>query len=577
MIQSKLIILEDLFYQCAIFYAHAIFKNLFWSYKMGSTSAIDREKNNEPEFRAWYEQKTKEIAADLAITEGKIEEDVTKYFAKGGWDDYKPFIEGISVDTLNSNEWSLDNVGKILSAVEGAIFGSGEPPKGIKVENESTVGPAIAQMADLRLYVLGKAFEAIQGILQVFSTSSKAETHEKYSIDLVAPGMTMFMSIKTASYENSGFFSNQVISQYYYVFKVYFSNKQAGDISKYNDLLAYEDLKAAYRNKIKVLANIIDDPLTTFEAVTQLDGQLEFYSKKLVDIQAKIDELSAKEMNAILERKNRTIVAKRALAKKESVKRLPKSGYGSVFVPVPGSIPKRVKSVDEAPFNSVGLLRMKFPNGGYYIGTGTVVRLQKNDKSARYVLTCAHNLYDQGDGGEVTEVTFQPRMNGREVMVAPLIKADEWRFPSSYPDSAISREARNSAIGLSLLKEAADWDYALVRLSEPVDKASMPRPLWEEYVDDENAELNGLYGWDDTDATEMFTANGIISEVHERLLGYAISSRPGASGTGLYLSDSEKIVGVHIYGVAQDNMNYARRVTTDVLKDLQKWAKEMAT
>ncbi|WP_353815616.1 hypothetical protein [Agromyces sp. SYSU T00266] len=278
---------------------------------MGSTQGIQDKAKQDKEFEEWLAEKSKALEEQLKKTEGELEQEIEKYYAEGGWDDAKPYISGVLIDTLNSKEWSLDNVNRILSSVQSSMFGGTKPPEGVEIKNASDVGPSVAQMADLRLYVLGKAFEAVQGILQVFSTSSTTQAKEKKAVEMVAPGMTMFMSIRSASYTSQSFFTRQVISQYFYVFRIYFSIKQAGDISKFNDLMAYEDLKVAYRNKLKELADIIADPMIDFDAVRELDEQLEYYSEKLAAIQAKIEDLAAKEKAAIMARKNAAIQARR--------------------------------------------------------------------------------------------------------------------------------------------------------------------------------------------------------------------------------------------------------------------------
>ena len=88
--------------------------------------------------------------------------------------------------------------------------------------------------------------------------------------------------------------------------------EQAGDISKFNDLLAYEELKSAYRVRMLALSQKIADPSTPFSAMPELDQELGVYAGQIGKIQALIDALQDKEIAKQLEFAKGAIESRRA-------------------------------------------------------------------------------------------------------------------------------------------------------------------------------------------------------------------------------------------------------------------------
>lgn len=184
------------------------------------------------------------------------------------------------------------------------------PPPGVSVEKPDGFSKSITEMANLNLLVLNRAFEAIQGILQTFSTESSYRGKSITKVELVAPGMTVFISIRSDVWKNKGFFNNDSIAQYLFIVKSFFSLEQAGDIAKFNSLLAYEELMAAYRTRMYALADTIADPNTPFSALTELDEQLGYYAGQIGKIQAMIDDLHSQKMAEKLKMAKHAIISR---------------------------------------------------------------------------------------------------------------------------------------------------------------------------------------------------------------------------------------------------------------------------
>lgn len=237
--------------------------------------------------------------------------------------------------------------------------------------------------------------------------------------------------------------------------------------------------------------------------------------------------------------------------------------------PIPGNIPESVANSDRIPFDRVGLLRMTFPNSKEYYGTGTLIAINKNDTETKYVLTCAHNLYDQSDGGKATKVTFTRAYNKPDEPY-PCVEADNWFYPDGYPDVAIPRIIDVDSLKANDLDAEISLDYGLVELKVAIKINLLPQMKAEtvQQLKAKAVQLNG-YGWF---GTAMSHATGKIGVVTNEWLKYPISTRKGASGTAIMAEDNSTIVGVHTRGTsATENMNRGIRLTQKVIDKIKGW------
>ena len=278
---------------------------------MGSGPTIEQLAEKEQAFRTYLAQIRKELEKDKEKDTSNLDGIIKKYYSEGGWS-YQPIMQTDKVDVQQVSSWSLDNVVKMLNGVRDAIFGNSTPPDGVEIEKPEGLSQSLGQLEDLKLLALNRAFAAVQGILETFATQTSFRGQALTKVELVAPGMTLFVSIRSDTWRNQGFFNNDSIAQYLYILRSYFSLEQAGDISKYNDLLAYEELKASYRTRMFALAQKIADPATSFAAVVELEQELGYYSNQISAIQATIDDLQKKEIAEQLQFARTAIASRRA-------------------------------------------------------------------------------------------------------------------------------------------------------------------------------------------------------------------------------------------------------------------------
>lgn len=280
---------------------------------MGQGPSISQMAEKEQKFRDYLTQIRADLEKDKQTDIANLNAIIDKYYKDGGWT-FDPLMQLDSVEVQQVSSWSLDNVTKMINSVRDAIFSDTPPPSGVTVEKPADFTASMEYLNNLTLLVASKAFSAIQGILQTFATQSSFHGKSITKVEVIAPGMTLFISIRSDIWKSQGFFNNDSIAQYLYIIRSNFSLQQAGDMSKYNDLLAYEDLKAAYRTRIEDISKVIADPKTEFSALDQLDQQLGYLTAKLADIQALIDDLQKKKLDEAHRRaQNAIMLRKKAL------------------------------------------------------------------------------------------------------------------------------------------------------------------------------------------------------------------------------------------------------------------------
>lgn len=278
---------------------------------MGHGPSISALAERDAEFRKYLDQIRGELEKDKEKDKETLEAEVDKYYAKGGWK-YSPLMAGEQFDVQQMTAWSLDNVKKILNSVRDAIFGSAAPPEGIEVQKPDALEQSMKYLQELNLLALTRAFSLVQGVLETFATDTSFRGQSIIKVDVVAPGMTLFVSIRSNVWKSKSFFQNSAIAQYLYVMRSYFSVEQAGDISKYNDLLAYENIKQAYRTRMAALAEKIGDPNTPYSSLGELDEELGYYAENLANLQATIEELTKSEARRHLESARSALSHRRA-------------------------------------------------------------------------------------------------------------------------------------------------------------------------------------------------------------------------------------------------------------------------
>ena len=230
-----------------------------------------------------------------------------------------------------------------------------------------------------------------------------------------------------------------------------------------------------------------------------------------------------------------------------------------------GTTPTKVADANKAPYHFTGRLDMTFPNGNKFLATAILIGKKEGQEESQYILTCAHNLYDKGEGGEATRVAFSPAMHNNSKPHGTIEHA-ALNYPAEFKRAAISHSVDTSLLGDELVALANQHDYAIVKLKSTVKVDDIPVAVVQADGELKNlALMMHAYGSLDTSMTE---ANGKVTKVAATELEYDIKAVVGDSGAGL-MPNNKSVVAIqatksptHCTGV---------RITQAVKNNLDSW------
>jgi V8-like Glu-specific endopeptidase len=194
----------------------------------------------------------------------------------------------------------------------------------------------------------------------------------------------------------------------------------------------------------------------------------------------------------------------------------------------------RVQATNTWPYSVHGHMRMRFPNGRTYIGTGTMV-------NRHHVLTAGHCVYSAADGGWATSVSFEAARNGA--------------------NRPFGTHFANRLLSVTGWTQHANTNYDMAMLVLSTDLGQQTG--WTGVITGPDSLLNnhrvnvtGFPG-DKANGTEMWTHADAISAVAAERFHYMIDTMGGNSGGGVYSKwqghPGEKVCGIHTTGSQSGN------------------------
>jgi hypothetical protein len=186
----------------------------------------------------------------------------------------------------------------MIDSIKGAIFGSNPAPDGsTKTPQDANLASTVAKMGDMDLLIASAAFNAIQGILATFASSTKTSIQKDYVVKELAPGLTMFLCIIDNEYSRSDFFTGETICQTGYIFDTRFSIKQAGDIANFNQvtmLMAEQETNEDLASKCNAALKNLDVTADNYDAQSAKYTKIQDACNDRVDaLKTKIDALKS--------------------------------------------------------------------------------------------------------------------------------------------------------------------------------------------------------------------------------------------------------------------------------------------
>jgi glutamyl endopeptidase len=186
------------------------------------------------------------------------------------------------------------------------------------------------------------------------------------------------------------------------------------------------------------------------------------------------------------------------------------------------------------PWCVQGHMEMQFPNGKWFIGSGTMV-------NRHHVLTAGHCVYSKADGGWATTVRFCPAQDGASTpfgcfTAVRLVSVTAW---TNNTDS--------------------DWDMGMLILGSEAGNQTGWFGVVTFPSDGslQNARVNVTGYPGDKGGRQMWTMADIVTRLTPERFFYQIDTAGGQSGSGVWGvfpgQQGEKVAGIHTTGSSSEN------------------------
>lgn len=250
---------------------------------MGKSKSIADLEKKEDEYRGYLTKLENELEARAATYKSKMESDIHAYYTQNGWK-VENFISGQNSDFMQKSEWSLANVKAIIDQIGKAIFGGGGSlPDGVTMQKTEDLSKALGEMENMELYVVGKAFEVLSGIVESFGSASSVSFNSNSKSVALGNGLHLFATVVCDSYKSTSFFENEEIYEYLYIYEVKFSHEEAEAQASMELTKLYEDQITTFTQKVEdLLTQLESDAITAeqYQSSSQIYNTLISASKK---------------------------------------------------------------------------------------------------------------------------------------------------------------------------------------------------------------------------------------------------------------------------------------------------------
>lgn len=230
-----------------------------------------------------------------------------------------------------------------------------------------------------------------------------------------------------------------------------------------------------------------------------------------------------------------------------------------------------VLNTTQTPWHNVAKLKIKFPDGTEYVGSGAAI-------DSTHIITAAHNVFLKGNGGKadlnLISVSFEQYGTANVTKIRILegwTKDDNWEFKNNKWQPLSHQD-----------------DIALLTLDRPLEnftKCFELKALDSFYLS--KIKIN-ISGYPDNPSTAwkylpMKTASGKIGFVDNSQFFYneTLDTQGGQSGSPVWYFNPDtktyNIVGIHVQGnkwINGDFYNVATQITEDKLRLILGWVKE---
>lgn len=256
---------------------------------MGKSPSIAELAKKEDAYRQYLNKIEGELETKAKSYSNEMEQKINDYYLDNKWTGQK-FVSGKNSDFMQKSEWSMKNVKLIIDSISKAIFGDSTAPSGVTIAKTEEIGKAIGKMENIELYIAGKCFEVLSGIIESFGSATTVEFNSGYKSVALGNGLHLFATVVCDSYKSESFFKNEEIYEYLYIYEVRFSTDEAKADAIHDIIRVYEDAVVTFNDKLEDLLNKLTTDAITGE---QYETQSEIFNDLTKQYLAKIDALKA--------------------------------------------------------------------------------------------------------------------------------------------------------------------------------------------------------------------------------------------------------------------------------------------
>lgn len=215
---------------------------------MGHSASIAEMAQKEDEYRAYLQKLKSNLEAQSKQALTDMQTRINDFYNENGYNK-TAFIGGQNADFMQRSEWSMQNVKVIIDAIAKAVFGDSKAPEGVTIDKAEAIGAAISAMEHMEIYIAGKCFEVLSGIVESFGSSSSLSSQSHYDHKPLGYGLHLFTTVVAESYTSESFFKNTEIYEYLYIYEVNYSLEEAEKEAKLAKTKLYSDQIAAFVKK----------------------------------------------------------------------------------------------------------------------------------------------------------------------------------------------------------------------------------------------------------------------------------------------------------------------------------------
>ncbi|MCP9752345.1 hypothetical protein [Ferruginibacter sp. HRS2-29] len=277
---------------------------------MGQSASIKDLKAQNTEFSAYLDQCTANLMTSAANDLAAFTAGTDSFYTKNNWDQQE-LGNGLNKNYQQVDEFSLDNVAKMVNAIAVGILGQSADPS-TPAGSDVPAGTNMTPLPDVATAMLGfeglaakAAVSIITDILSLFTTKTTSSYSNNIVRQSLAPGLTLHLFAFDASFQQKGFFNNNSIIESFFSYKLIYSfqeGKTQGDVKymqqheqliaklsatqlsvqdKYDTALADSDGSTAATLKINNLKSTLDQITSGIEEYrTEIDTVTAKYPAK---------------------------------------------------------------------------------------------------------------------------------------------------------------------------------------------------------------------------------------------------------------------------------------------------------